>query len=226
MVTASTRFGWMKFRECGEFLYGKSCQWWWKEGPFGHVWDRLCYTEVRHGVWERMNEMSILRRTERAMVRSMCVANLMDKKNTNKLMNILGENVENLAKTSRMLWYQGRNEVRWRLGQETSLAPPYSNLSSFGRKFTVMKKVLLKLLGLFGPISRHLAPPAVIRRFQNDPAIQLPGNRALLFPPSIRRSMVRTCFSHRWGWCPKKDAASRWRVRENWEDHGRQGGGK
>jgi len=31
---------------------------------------------------------------------------------------------------------QGRNEVRWRPGQEASLAPPCSNLSSFARKFT------------------------------------------------------------------------------------------
>ena len=32
---------------------------------------------------------------------------------------------------------QGRNEVRWRPGQETSLAPPCSNLRSFGSKSAV-----------------------------------------------------------------------------------------
>jgi len=32
---------------------------------------------------------------------------------------------------------QGRNEVRWRLGQETRLAPPGSNLRSFGSKCAV-----------------------------------------------------------------------------------------
>jgi len=32
---------------------------------------------------------------------------------------------------------QGRNEVRWRPGQETSLAPPYSNLRSFESKSAV-----------------------------------------------------------------------------------------
>jgi len=49
---------------------------------------------------------------------------------------------------------QGRNEVRWRLGQETSLAPPCSNLRSFGSKCTVLKQVLVTLLWLFGPIGR------------------------------------------------------------------------
>jgi len=57
---------------------------------------------------------------------------------------------------------QGRNEVRWHPGQKTSLAspwsnrrphgrslaPPWSNLSSFESKFTVLKKVLVTLLGL------------------------------------------------------------------------------
>jgi len=38
--------------------------------------------------------------------------------------------------------FQGRTEVRWRPGQETSLAPLCSNLNSFRRKCTVLKKVL------------------------------------------------------------------------------------
>jgi len=46
--------------------------------------------------------------------------------------------------------WQGRNEVRWRPGQEASLAPPCSNLRSFGSKSTVLKKVLATMLGLFG----------------------------------------------------------------------------
>jgi len=45
---------------------------------------------------------------------------------------------------------QGRNGVRRRLGQEASLAPPYSNLSSFGSKCTVLK-VLVALLNFRGP---------------------------------------------------------------------------
>jgi len=47
-------------------------------------------------------------------------------------------------------------EVRWRPGQETSLAPTCSNLRSFGRKCTAMK-LLSTLLGLFG--GRGIAPP-------------------------------------------------------------------
>ena len=56
--------------------------------------------------------------------------------------------------------YQGRAEVRWRPGQETSLAPPCSNLGSFASKCTVLKKVLAAL-GLFGApqwFSGHLCP--------------------------------------------------------------------
>jgi len=36
---------------------------------------------------------------------------------------------------------QGRNKVKWRLGQEASLTPPCSNPMSFGCKCTVLKKV-------------------------------------------------------------------------------------
>ena len=36
---------------------------------------------------------------------------------------------------------QGRNEFRWRPGQEASLASTLSNLRSFGSKCTVLKKV-------------------------------------------------------------------------------------
>jgi len=45
---------------------------------------------------------------------------------------------------------QGRNEARQHPGQEASLAPPCSNLRSFGSKCTVLKKVLGTLLGRFG----------------------------------------------------------------------------
>jgi len=45
---------------------------------------------------------------------------------------------------------QGRNEVRWRPGQEASLAPPCSNLRPCGSKCNLLKKVLVILLGLSG----------------------------------------------------------------------------
>ena len=60
-----------------------------------------------------------------------------------------------------LLWYeQGCNEVRCLLSQEASLAPTCLNLRSSGSKCTVLKKVLVTLLGLFGA-------PAVIRRSGN-----------------------------------------------------------
>ena len=45
---------------------------------------------------------------------------------------------------------QGRIEVRCRLGQETSLAPPCSKLRSFGSKCAALTKKLTPLLGFFG----------------------------------------------------------------------------
>jgi len=69
---------------------------------------------------------------------------------------------------------QGRNEVEWHPGQETSLVPPRLKLWSFGNKFTVLKNVHVTLLGLSGASHSHLAPPAVIRQ---------PGNCAPLLRP-------------------------------------------
>jgi len=53
---------------------------------------------------------------------------------------------------------QRRNGVWWRPEQETSLAPLCSNLRSFGRKCTVLKNVLVTLLGLFGGSRSDLTP--------------------------------------------------------------------
>jgi len=66
---------------------------------------------------------------------------------------------------------QGRNEVRWRPVQETRLAPPFSNLRSFGRKYTVLQTVLMTLPRLF-------EPRVVIRRPHSDSA---PGELCLSY---------------------------------------------
>jgi len=50
-----------------------------------------------------------------------------------------------------MIVMQGRNEVRWRPGQKASLPLPCTNLSSFGSKFTVLKKVSCHSFGTFRP---------------------------------------------------------------------------
>ena len=65
---------------------------------------------------------------------------------------------------------QGCNEVKWHPEQEASLAPPRSNLRSFGSKFTVLNNVHVTLLGLSGASRSHLAPSAVNRRPHSDSA--------------------------------------------------------
>ena len=56
---------------------------------------------------------------------------------------------------------QGRKEIKWRPGQEASLAPPCSNLRSVGIKCTVLNKVLVQ----FWDFS---APTAVMRSPHSD----------------------------------------------------------
>ena len=87
-VTARVRIGWMKFRECGELLLGR-----FSLKMKGMVY-RSCVRSAMLRESEtwclRENEMVILRRTERAMVRSMCGVKLVDRKNTEELMKMLG----------------------------------------------------------------------------------------------------------------------------------------
>ena len=57
----------------------------------------------------RENEiMAILRRTERAMVRAMCAAKLVEKMRTEDLMEMLGlkETVVQMAKTNGVRWHE------------------------------------------------------------------------------------------------------------------------
>jgi len=55
----------------------------------------------------REKEMAIFRRTERAMIRGMCGVKLMDRRNTEELMFMLGleESLDRMAKVSSMWWY-------------------------------------------------------------------------------------------------------------------------
>ena len=61
----------------------------------------------------RENEMTILRRIEKAMVRAMCGAKLMEKKRTEDLMEMLGlkETVVQMAKANGVRWYG--HVLRW-----------------------------------------------------------------------------------------------------------------
>ena len=111
-VTEKARIGWVRFRECRELLNSKR---------FSHKTKGIvCRSCVRSAMlygsktWcLSENEMTILRRTERAMVRAMCGAKLMEKKKTEDLMEILGlkETVVQMAKANVVRWYR---HVLWR----------------------------------------------------------------------------------------------------------------
>ena len=66
----------------------------------------ILYGSEKWCLWE--NEMAILGRTERAMVRAMCGAKLMEKKRTEVLMEMLGlkETVFQMAKANGVRWYR------------------------------------------------------------------------------------------------------------------------
>ena len=105
-VTARVRFGWVKFRECGELLCGKRFPLKMK----GLVYKSCVRSVILYGseTWcLNENEMGILRRAERAMVRVMCGVKLMDRKKTEDLMKMLGleEAVDQLAKANGVRWY-------------------------------------------------------------------------------------------------------------------------
>ena len=55
----------------------------------------------------REKELEIMRRTERAMIRAMCGVKLMDRRNTEQLMDMLGlnETLDKLAKANAVRWY-------------------------------------------------------------------------------------------------------------------------
>ena len=76
---------------------------------------------------------------------------------------------------------QGRTEIRWRPGKEKSLAPPCSNLRSFGSKCTILKKKL-----------RHFwnfsAPPS-----ESAPGVLCPPCPPRYTPGVTLRDKVRSC---------------------------------
>ena len=81
--------GQVKFRECGELLNSKR----FSLKVKGMVYRSCVRVVMLYGseTWcLRENEIAILRRTEREMVRAMCGAKLMEKKRTEDLMEMLG----------------------------------------------------------------------------------------------------------------------------------------
>ena len=78
-VTARARIGWVKFRECGELLYGRR----FALKTKGRVYKSCVRSAMLHGseTWcLKEDDMAILRRAERAMVRLMCGVKLTDRR--------------------------------------------------------------------------------------------------------------------------------------------------
>ena len=105
-MTSRISIGWKKFRECRELLRGRR---------FSLRMNEMVYRScVRSAMlygsetWcLRESEMAIFRRTERAMVKSLCGVKLVDRKNTEELMEILGlkKTLDRMAKANGVRWY-------------------------------------------------------------------------------------------------------------------------
>ena len=105
-VTARVRIGWVRFRECGELLL---------ENRFPlKIKGKFCRCCVRSAtLYEseacclKENEKGNLWTTERTMVRAMCAQKVVDRKATEKQMNMLGlkETINRLATENEVRWY-------------------------------------------------------------------------------------------------------------------------
>lgn len=105
-VTLRMRLGWLKFRECGELLTGRRFTLRMK----GRIYQSCVRSCMLYGseTWTlKEDELSILRRTERAMVRTMCGVKLTDRKKSDELMELLGlsETIDRLARANAVRWY-------------------------------------------------------------------------------------------------------------------------
>ena len=83
-----TRVRWKKFRECGEILFGKRYSLQMKGKIYkSYVRSAILYESKTWCL--RENEVAILRKAERSMLRAMCSVKLVDKRNTKKLIDML-----------------------------------------------------------------------------------------------------------------------------------------
>ena len=81
--------------------------------------------------------------------------------------------------------YPGANEVRWRPGQEASLAPACSK-QVFRKQMYCTEESICDIVGTFWRPCSHLAPHAVIWRLHSDSA---PEELRPLDHPSLRPCM-------------------------------------
>ena len=99
--------GWKKFRECGEILFRKRFFLQMK----GKIYKSYVRSAMLYGneTWcLRENKVAILRRAERSIkVRAMCSVKLVDKRNKEELMNMMGlkEAADKFAKANGVRWY-------------------------------------------------------------------------------------------------------------------------
>ena len=105
-VTARTRIAWIKFRECVELLYEKKFLLKMK----GRIYQSCVRSAMLYGseTWcLRKNEMAMLRRTEKAMMRAMCGIEIIEKRRSQELLSLLGlkDTFDGLARTSGVRCY-------------------------------------------------------------------------------------------------------------------------
>ena len=105
-VTARMKIRWIKFKECGELFYGRKFS--------SKIKGKICRNCLRSAVlygsetWcLRENEMAILRRTEKAMMRAMRGVKLIEKKRSQELMSLLGlkNSLDGIARASEVRWH-------------------------------------------------------------------------------------------------------------------------
>ena len=106
VMTSRVRIEWMKFTQCGELIRERR----FSSRMKGMVYRSCVRSAMLYGsdTWcLRESEMAILRRTEKAMVRSMRGVKLVDRKNTEELMEMFGlkETSNRMTKAYGVRWY-------------------------------------------------------------------------------------------------------------------------
>ena len=188
VVTSRVRIGWIKFRECGEVLRGRRFSLRMK----GMVYQSCVRSAMLYGseTWcLRESEMAILRRTERAMVRSMCGVKLVDRKNAEELMEMLGlkKTLDRMAKANGVRRYghvirreddnvlkkammmevngqrkRGRPKMTWKRQVEESVKKVGFKIEEAADRTRWRKKVRAIAEGM-----RCIRPPSVTRKKTN-----------------------------------------------------------
>ena len=105
-VTARMRIGWIKFRECGELLCGRKFLLKMKR----KIYQSCIRSAMLYGskTWcLRENEMAILRRTEKAMMKATCGVKIIEKRRSQELLSLQGikDTLDGLARESGVRWY-------------------------------------------------------------------------------------------------------------------------